>query len=280
MASLRTLAYRAEMALHPRALSWGWRKKHTPGSPLVASLRGGQKLRVYPSYVIGKEIYVRGMHESAQTRFVRSFLKPAMTFIDGGANIGYYSVIAAALTYPAKVHSFEPGARMFEELTANVALNGMEQSCILNKAALGEKPGTARLSMYAPGFEVYSSLAEHKWINTAPIGYEEVAVVTLDDYVRQNGIDRVDLLKLDIEGAELLALRGATDLLGRLRPVLMIELADVNTAGFGYRAAEVVELLTGFGYRFNSIGRDGSVTPIDPPRGEVCSDFVVTPPGK
>ncbi len=91
------------------------------------------------------------------------------------------------------------------------------------------------------------------------VGHESVKTTTLDAYIERNAVRHVDLIKMDIEGAELLALKGASGLLCRDDgPIILIEIADVNTAGFGYKAKEIIVHLESLGYRvyrFDARGR-------------------------
>jgi len=243
---------RIRYTCHPRALLWWYYQKRCPTKPLIASLRRDLKVRIHPQDVIGRYIYVDGIFETLEWEFVSSFLQSGMTVFDLGANIGQYTLLAAKSVGPTgRVHSFEPSHRMFDELCFNVDLNGMSQICVLNNVAISDRRGNAMLSKHAPGEEVFGSLApQHRFVGRSVVGYEEVEITTLDEYVRENGISHVDFIKIDIEGAELLALRGAKQLLsGHDGPTILVELADVTTQGFGYRAFDIWDFLSDFGYR-------------------------------
>ena len=185
-----------------------------------------------------------------------------MVFVDVGANLGQYTLWAAkCIGKTGQVHSFEPSGRMFGELEFNVRLNGVSDICVLNRVALSDTIGTATLSRYGPGAEVYGSLGRQKRESSRIIGWEEVTSTTLDAYVKAQSIDHIDLVKMDIEGAELLALRGGREVLGRAdAPVIVLELFDVNTAGFAYQALETWDYLEGFGYRMFEFDRRGRIT--------------------
>lgn len=186
---------------------------------------------------------------------------------DLGANLGSYTLLAAkCVASTGQVHSFEPSSRMFEELRFNVSLNGFSDLCILNNAAVSDSRGTASLSKYGPGGEVYGLLGRQHWAeNVQIIGHEEVQTITLDQYVNEHGIGRVDLIKMDIEGAELLALRGGHRLLNRLDgPAIVLEVADLNTQGFGYRALDILHELKASGYSVHYLQDDSTIgLPVD-----------------
>jgi FkbM family methyltransferase len=217
---------------------------------------------VYPNDIIGRAIYLNGMFEIAECRFVMSFLKPGMVFFDIGANLGQYTLLAAQQVGPTgKVHSFEPSDRMFKELTFNVTLNNFDDICRLNNLAISDTIGTARLSCRQAGAEVFGSLGDQDWVDGYPVtGYKDVQTFTLDEYMRQQDIEHVDLIKMDIEGAELPALRGGQQLLSEPQaPAIVLEMADVNTEGFGYKAMETWDYLLTMGYQMYRFDHDGRI---------------------
>jgi FkbM family methyltransferase len=147
---------------------------------------------------------------------------------------------------------------VFGEVQFNLSLNKLRSRCVLNQVAISDRIGTAVLSEYEAGAEGYSSLGDQHWCASRQVGSTTVPTTTLDDYAAKMGVDRVDFIKMDIEGAELHALRGAARLLSsRPPPVLLIEFADVNTAGLGYKAIEIWDFLEALGYQFRKIGFSG-----------------------
>ena len=218
---------------------------------------------------MGKCVYQHRVFEPAEARLVNNFLKPGMVFFDLGANFGQYTLLAAERLGPTgRVHSFEPSARMHGELSFNVALNHMQDRCTLNRMAMSDKEGTARLSRYDAGAEVYGSLGTQHWVKDRVIGYEEVTTTTLDAYITDHDIDRVDLIKMDIEGAEFSVLRGGTRLLAEAdAPAIVLEMVDFNAKGFGHTALDVWDYLESFGYRlFSFENRKFAIVKADRPR--------------
>jgi FkbM family methyltransferase len=250
--------------LNPRAIIWWYIKKRYPNKPIITKLGKDLKVRIYTHDVIGKDIYVNGMFEKAESKFVMRFLKPGMVFFDVGANLGQYTLLAARHVGPAgQVHSFEPSGRMFTELKYNVELNCLTNMCRLNKVAVSNNEGIARLSMYEPGAEVYGSLGCHRREEgkIIVIGYEEVKTIRLDDYVKEFAINRIDLIKMDIEGAEFLALQGGERVLSRTEaPAIVLEMADINTRGFRYPAIEIWNYLESHAYRMYCLDKRGCIS--------------------
>ena len=133
---------------------------------------------------------------------LESELPEAPTIIDAGANVGISAVWLCAHHPGAVLHAFEPEAENFELLAAN--LSGLENSSA-HRVAVGEREGSARLFVAEHG--AMHSLAD------AAVGEEtaEVRVIRLADYLSEAGIEHVDLLKLDVEGFEMEALRGLVE---------------------------------------------------------------------
>jgi FkbM family methyltransferase len=256
----RSLLFRARNSLHPRAIIWRYLQTKHPDKPRIVRLGKNLKVRVYPYDIIGKRIFIDGLFEKEECRFVTDFLKPGMIFLDIGANLGQYTLLAAQRVGPTgRVHSFEPSGRMYSELRYNVGLNNLSDNCFLNEVAVSEKEGSARLSQYEPGAEVFGSLGNHRRMPRSIIGSEEVKTITLDTYVREQRIPKIDLIKIDIEGGELPALRGAEWILCQAdAPTIVLEMSDINTVGFGYKALDIWDYLSEFGYcmyRFDRRGR-------------------------
>lgn len=179
-------------------------------------------------------------------------LPPNSDVIDVGANIGFYTVIAASALRSrgaCVVHAFEPNPVVFAELESNIALNcfpNVRAHC----AGVGDVEKQATLFVNASAI-TYSSLRPTHEFLTDEI---PVPIVTLDRYAQTESLKRVGLIKLDVEGAELLALRGARYLLARDRPVLLYEEFERGYQEFGYAARDVRNFLLELDYRLYSMG--------------------------
>jgi len=166
----------------------------------------------------GQRHIYQGTFEPHETRLVRRYLKPGMTFVDVGANVGYYTALAAHLAAAqGRVIAFEPSPYAFERLTRMIAGNGLKQAEAVN-AALGDEPGT--LDLYSSGDPANHSpslvSAEDR-----PV-LARVPVRTLDEEAKRLQLERIDFIKIDVEGYEPSVLRGAKRLLAerRIRAIL------------------------------------------------------------
>ena len=164
---------------------------------------------------VSKRILTTGRTEPLFTRMVQRLVRPGAHVADVGANIGYFTRVMAVAAGPTgRVWSFEPVAQPRRYLAHNVALNGFT-GVHVDPRALADFNGPGYLTL--PAYRLKRDLTGKEKIAF------EVEVGRLDDVAPELGIDRLDLLKIDIEGAELRALEGMRGCLERWRPLLAIE---------------------------------------------------------
>lgn len=204
-------------------------------------------------------LYVSGSFEPNEFWFLGRVLHPGVAFVDVGANEGFYAVFAARRVLPGgTVHAFEPSPRERARLEANVHANGLGNVTVYREG-LAEQAGRAILHLADPEHNGQNSLGAfgHPGVNCAED--LEIDLVTLDQLRETGGIERVDVLKMDVEGAEMRVLRGATKTLQRDKPVLMLEVFDAALRGQGSSAEEVLAYLRSLGFHLyefdNASGR-------------------------
>lgn len=169
--------------------------------------------------------------------------------LDIGANVGWYTLHLAQIIQPkgGVIHAFEPIPYTYEVLQRNLALNPAHQECIHTyNVALGETPGTVQF--YIPAFQ--GSVAAS--MSTLYPEDENITVegelAVLDDFAVANNIGNVDLFKCDVEGAEMMVLRGGMRLIEREKPILMLEMLRKWSAKFDYHPNDIIALLKDKGY--------------------------------
>jgi FkbM family methyltransferase len=153
------------------------------------------------------------------------------TFVDVGANTGFYALLAARLNPRLAVHCFEPFPPVFQLLEANLRLNGSPRNVTALQQALGSSSGTARL--YVPLQDhgvVESSCSLNPRFKDAHSEVVDVPVTTLDEYVRGRKLAPVSLLKVDVEGFEESVLAGATGIVRTFRPTIVVEVLPRGNA--------------------------------------------------
>jgi len=184
--------------------------------------------------------------ERREAKLVNRVLSPGEVFWDVGANLGYFTLLAAArLGNTGQVVAFEPGQRAYERLSENISLNSFTNILPCNvavtdregEAVLYSHPGLAdgRANLYRPG--------------GGQTGSEKVRTVTLDGWRRRQGLPGPDFIKMDVEGAELAALRGAEETLTSSAPLLLVEMKEAIFQALGLDRAAIQELLGRHGYR-------------------------------
>lgn len=205
--------------------------------------------------------YVVREHYEPEVANLGKLVRPGAVFVDAGANCGIYTVAAAHFTGPAgRVLAFEPGEHALQMLRRNVALNRCGHVRVF-PVALAEKAGPARLYAHDHGSSSFS-------LGRAGAGdlpSVEVETATLDAILRQEGLSHVDVLKMDVEGAEELVLRGALELFRKCRPAVIFEVNPEAIASLGLSARGAWDFLAGRGYRFYAMGDGGELTPIREP---------------
>jgi len=185
-----------------------------------------------------------GTFEDKETNFVRSFVKRGQVCIDAGASFGWYTILFSKLVGPTgHVHAFEPIPHTFNVLQSNIILNKCS-NVTLNNVALDATNG--KKDMFLPDIGVSGSLRLHKYKKT----FQTISCFTrtFDDYCLKKRISRVDFIKADIEGAELLMLKGGINIIKSSMPIMFLEIQEKSTNLFGYKPREIFEFLLGLGY--------------------------------
>ncbi|MBN1867362.1 FkbM family methyltransferase [Candidatus Sumerlaeota bacterium] len=199
-----------------------------------------------------------GTFESKETEFVRGLVKPGQVCLDVGANFGWYTVLLSRNVGPAgAVHAFEPLPSTLEVLERNIELNGC-RNVTVTQAALDEMPGER--DIYLPDIGVSGSFHLHEYRET--FDTIQCPCLRLDDYCSERGVDRVDFIKADIEGAEWPMLKGATETLRRHRPILFLEVQERSTTLFGYKPSDLFGWLAEMGYRSHYVTDSGALVEI------------------
>jgi FkbM family methyltransferase len=176
---------------------------------------------------------------------LQQVLKPGGTFIDCGANVGFFSIQAGALVgKTGTVISIEANPHTYEFLGRNLQANGfgLPIHCALTLQ-------TGEVELFVPGsWDVYSSLRADGLVEgTADHSYK-VKARTLDDVVAELALAKIDLVKIDIEGGELDVLRSAPNVLSVMRPMFVIEYGVNTWASFDARYEDLLHLLERHSY--------------------------------
>jgi FkbM family methyltransferase len=202
-------------------------------------------------------------HMAMRPMFARHIPETATVF-DVGAQAAQFTKHFAALATKGHVYAFEPGVYARRILTAAVRWRGMHNVTIV-PVGLSDRPGEATLvSPIKKGGSIgfgLSHLGPHQ--DGPPVLATTVALTTLDTFVAEQGIQRLDFLKADIEGWEIHMLRGGLRALARFHPTLLLEINRPFLARAGSAPEEAWAMLGPMGYRAESMRLDGTCTPVD-----------------
>lgn len=177
--------------------------------------------------------------------FIEAVPDNEAVFLDIGGNCGVYSLNVARRFPGAHSYCFEPVPTSQAMIRVNAEHNGFADRVTLVGAALGDEVRTVRMtaSYSAMDHLVVGNVAEE----LSPLVIE-VSMTTLDNFVAERALPRVDFIKCDVEGAELLVFKGGRTVLANLHPPIMLEIEARHTKRFGYSPEELDEFLRTFGY--------------------------------
>jgi FkbM family methyltransferase len=219
-----------------------------PDEDLVVNT-GGLNLKIFaPRHNrVAASIYTKGVWEPEVTGALRALIKPGDTVFDIGGDAGYYTVIFAKLVGSGgKVVVFEPIPKAQERIMENVALNDFHNVEMVD-LALGSKPGSFVLERPFQDSRIN--------LNKAEPGPEDilVKVIRFDDLAKARVLPRADLIKIDVEGAELEILRGMESYVAAHHPTFVIELHPELLPQFGASVDDVIQWLKERGYSLTAL---------------------------
>jgi FkbM family methyltransferase len=246
----------------PRIAGWAQRRLPRVGTARVRladggvlTLEGGSS----PDWVTHRSFW-HGLdhYEPEALPVFASLARDAKLIVDAGANIGLFSLLAARANPTARIFAFEPAPEVFAALQRNVGLNGASR-VVCVRAALGDETGMTG---------IFTPIGKVDTIGSAQIGHrvgwtegpwqcEYVPVVGLDTFWATHNLPPLDLLKVDVEGAEEQVLAGARGIIAKHRPDIVCELLE--TASGSEAAALLRDMLTPLGYRAYVLTPDGPV---------------------
>lgn len=179
-------------------------------------IRKGVKFELDLSEVTDSAIY-HNFYEKGITAIFEKYLEKGDVVFDVGANIGYYTLLSASLIgKEGEVYSFEPVPATFNRLKFNLSLNNFQNIIPEN---LGVSDKNDKQKVFLP--TNYKITGEHKG------ELQEVNLITIDSYVKENKIKKLDLIKIDTDGFDFSILQGAINTIQRFKPKIIVEV-DLN----------------------------------------------------
>jgi len=257
------LQWRWQKLVRRKRLAW-WRSQ-TGKQQVEVNIQGGVRMQLYPDGYLSQLIYCDG-YELSEREFLKYFLKPGDIFVDVGANIGLFTVLAGRYVgAKGAVYAFEPCAKTYQSLLANVKLNGLTNvSC--HRAALSDHPGRRDMTVSLDGFDACNSFSQPVFGEL--FVSELVDSITWDEFADGHGLaGRVAMMKIDVEGWETYVVEGGARTLRREdAPILQIEFNDQSALPAGVSGRKLYDALEALGYKmFSYDARERTLIP-EPPR--------------
>jgi FkbM family methyltransferase len=205
----------------------------------VYSIESGVAMDLDMSELLEESIYYRAFERLCRS-IILGHLRPGAVFVDIGANIGFYSLLARRrVGAKGRVIAFEPNPDTLDKLKRNLKLNCMEIE--LFEVALSNRK--EMVTLYAPaGCHGETSMRNCGWNH---VSEKRVSANRLDD-VFPGDVDRIDFMKIDVEGAETMVFEGAETVLRRFRPPVLLEINERASRAFGFEPYDATKMLLEF----------------------------------
>jgi len=220
-----------------------------PLVPVWVQVEPDIKMWLDPEDYVSRQILETGKWEPASWTALQNHLGPGATFVDVGAHIGYYSLKAARLVGAGgHVIAVEPNPETIGKLRANLRASAAGMVTV-EPVACSDSETTLDL------FAAPRSNTGETSLSRANASHDSPAVTTyhvparpLDAIIKEAGATRVDAVKIDVEGAEMLVLKGSQETLARFHPVVLVEIVDRQLRAMGTSSKEVYDFFGSHGY--------------------------------
>ena len=240
-------AVRLYLLDHPIAddIWWHFNRLVRSQPRVIRNVHGCRMLLDISQNGIHKQLFLHGCHEPECTRIFREMLLRDARVVDIGANIGYYALIEAQVAQ--KVYAIEPEPRNLELLRENIKLNSCGNRIEVHELAISDTIGKALL-------HISGVPNQHRLLASPDVRQArciEVATTTLDEFVKDK---EVDVIRMDLEGAEWLVIKGMTEILRGNKPLLLfIEIHPRLIKDYGGDATMLLEILLESGFKLRHL---------------------------
>ena len=201
--------------------------------------------------------------ERAERIFYLEYLREGMTVFDVGANVGELTLLFSRFVADGNVHAFEASNSVYKKL--ELVCGAGRRNVVLNHLALSDKNGFVRLHVYEDALSSFNSQAarplKNYGLDFEPVGVEETPATTVDDYCESNRIEQIDLLKIDVEGAEFQVLQGARRMLQSKRVRCLTFEFGQTTFDMGNRPEDIEIFLKEMNYKIRNVVKGDSIFP-------------------
>jgi len=218
---------------------------------VISQVSGRFLMELDLSEYLQGQLYYYGYYDKPLTQLMQDTLRPGSVMVDVGANLGTFSLLAASLG--ATCHAFEASPDICSALRRNIALNkftGIE----VHQLALSDHSGEATFYIFQETGQ-RNACGQSSFVRRGAGREIRVPVETLDSAL--SGLSRIDFIKIDVEGADFLVLRGARAILEKFHPVLVVEALEELAVKLGGSVAQILEILWEHGYQVYNLTGSG-----------------------
>lgn len=214
---------------------------------------GNQRYFLDPCTAFGKNLIVSGVYEKQMVKYINNILRIGDTFIDLGGNEGYFSIIAArTVGDTGRIYCIEPQKRLWPVIIENASANNISNIVLLPYGVsnvIGQSEITLYPSLNTGASSIISSFRSILYPK------QEISLTTLDAIFENYSIRSVQLMKIDIEGFEIYALKsGSNALKNKIIKNLLIEIHPEQLKRLGQSTGELLSMMREFGYRYENDG--------------------------
>jgi len=210
----------------------------------IISVLDGRKFKTIEDRLFLRVFFDKD-YEPLLTAIAKQLIHKNDNVVDIGANFGWYSTLFSQMATPGKVIAYEPSPHSYTILNENIILNKMESNIIVKKMGVGETNGSYLMEVGTKSESGLAHVVTEKTNSTI-----EIPIIALDDDL-SGKINKISYLKIDIEGFELFALKGAKRILSASnQPILQIELNEEALSRAGSSRIETINFLKSLGYSF------------------------------
>lgn len=208
---------------------------------LVKNYCGRYNFYVDTTYPIEASVWLSGVYDIVTTNFLRKVIRPGDVFLDVGANCGALTLVAASVISDGKIYAFEPGAAIRSRLQANIDGNSQLKD-LIEVVPLGL--GLTKSQLF------YHEDQNYRGNGSLHINYGvPVEMISLDEWVLQENISKIDVIKIDVEGMEYDVLLGGKATLEKFRPLIYFETLELFYGNKQFKIRDIYEFLTNLEYK-------------------------------
>jgi FkbM family methyltransferase len=242
---------------------------------LLTSVEARSSAVISPS-IWGGQIFFRGVYSEGQLDLLSDIMPKHGVFVDIGANHGEFVICAAAALRAERVYAFEPMAGNIKRLESNVRANRLSNveiiACGLSNKSAEDMPIYSNIDDFQDG-TLHAGLGTLYDIQGRSVEIERISLCKLDDIFPE--YSKIDVIKIDVEGAELSALFGAEETIQRTRPFVIFEANRETSRAAGYALEDLLNWFEVRDYTLKRIGPKGEQLEVDSDLG--FSNIVAIP---